>query len=524
MENFLKKSLVPLSILAAMTAHWSDTKAPFVPVASPNPTVDDYSHVANMESRNEWGSYNVHDPAMTKVGDTYYMYSTDAIYFPPRPRPEKTAEGHQGGNKMRKREKPLGFAQMRRSKDLVNWEFIGWALPEIPKSAVEFVTSRNDGHGATNVWAPYMVDNGNGIFHLYFCVSAFGKNTSVIGLATATSPEGPWEYQGPVVETDATTPMNAIDPTVITADGRRFMHYGSYFGGLYCVEIDPATGFTKNEKDLGKLVARRANYLKDNLEAPEIIYNPELKQYFLFGSYDPLMTTYNVRVCRSSNPDGPFIDFHGKEMADTTDNFPLLTAPYNFSNHPGWVGTAHCGVIADGEGNYYMAHQGRLASNSGMMVLHLRQMFFTPEGWPVVSPERYTATEKRVFTTADMAGKWEIIRLHEPTSDRKLEAGQILWGEGDLMEGERNLAATLSFATDGSITRDDNASSLNITTTDPLTWNFDEPQQMLTLQVNGEILKNLITFAGHDWEREQDTILFTGLDSNGRAVWGKRIE
>lgn len=101
------------------------------------------------------------------------------------------------------------------------------------------------------------------------------------------------------------------------------------------------------EGDQGHLVARRANYRRDNLEAPEIIHNPANGKYYLFGSYDPLMTTYNVRVGRSDSPTGPFVDFNGKQMADTTDNFPILTAPYRFNGHPGWIGTAHCGVFAD---------------------------------------------------------------------------------------------------------------------------------------------------------------------------------
>lgn len=108
--------------------------------------------------------------------------------------------------------------------------------------------------------------------------------------------------------------MNAIDPSVIADEitGKWWMHYGSFFGGLYCVELNPETGLALNEGDLGHLVARRANYRKDNLEAPEIIYNPDLKKYYLFTSYDPLMTTYNVRVSRSDAAEGPFTDYFGK--------------------------------------------------------------------------------------------------------------------------------------------------------------------------------------------------------------------
>ena len=55
-------------------------------------------------------------------------------------------------------------------------------------------------------------------------------------------------------------------------------------------------------------------------------------------------------------------------------------------------------------------------------------------------------------------------------------------------------------------------------------WKFDEKSQTLSLVVNGERITDLVIHAGHDWERETDTILFTGLDSNGRSVWGKRVK
>lgn len=494
--NRLLPITVILILVSATTA--CDNKT-FEPVPSPNVWLDDYTTVAAADSFSRWGTYNVHDPAVCKVADTFYMYSTDAVYKENR-------------REIREKNLPFGFVQIRKSTDLVNWDFCGWAFPEIPAEAVEWVRSHNGGHGAYNVWAPYMVANDNGTYHLYYCVSAFGKNTSYIGLAEATSPAGPWRHVGPVVYTDSSSVMNAIDPTVITAaDGRRYMHYGSYFGGLFCVELDPATGFPNVEGDQGKLVARRANYRKDNLEAPEIIFNPKTGFYYLFGSYDPLMTTYNVRVGRSRNADGPFVDFHGKEMADTTDNFPLLTAAYRFDGHCGWVGTAHCGVFADDNGDFFMAHQGRLASKSDMMVLHVRRVYFTPDGWPVVSPERYAGNDGRLFRSRDLEGDWEIIRLHEPRAERNLEAGQILWGEGNLLKGEWNDSAPITLAAGGGIEGSEGF------------WHFDGDSQSLTLALDGDTINNIVVFAGHDWEREYDTALFSGLDKDGRSIWGKRV-
>lgn len=54
-------------------------------------------------------------------------------------------------------------------------------------------------------------------------------------------------------------------------------------------------------------------------------------------------------------------------------------------------------------------------------------------------------------------------------------------------------------------------------------WSFLTDKQSLNLTVEGEEIQNLIIFAGHDWENEKETILFTGLDTSGRSVWGKKI-
>ncbi len=428
------------------------------------------------------------------------MYSTDAIY-------------RENRKEAKEKNVPLGYIQVRRSKDLINWEFRGWAFPEIPQEAVKWVHAHAGGQGATNIWAPYIISYGEK-YRLYYCVSAFGRKTSYIGLAESTSPEGPWTQVGCVVKTDETTAMNAIDPSIVIGaeDGKWWMHYGSYFGGLYCVELNPETGLPLAEGDKGHLTARRANYRKDNLEAPEVIYHPALKQYFLFVSYDPLMTTYNVRVGRSDKPEGPFVDYFGKELKDTTNNFPILTAPYRFQKHPGWAGTAHCGVLTSDEGEYFMVHQGRLSPQNLMMDLHVRQMFFTEEGWPVVSPQRYAGSQSRKFSEADLVGEWEVIRVLEPLYERRLEAGQILWGEGELKKEEWNFSRILSIEEGGSAGGGKDR------------WSFAKEKQTLSLVLDGEILKGLIVFAGHDWENETETVLFTGLDGRGRSVWGKRIK
>ncbi len=467
----------------------------FVPKDKPNPWSDDYSKISNIQYYKQWGTYNVHDPAGLKEGEYFYIFSTDAIY------------AHHP-NESKKHNVPEGYIQIRRTKDLINWEFVGWAFSEIPQEAIEWVHSNNNNRGATNIWAPYVIKTNN-LFRLYYSVSAFGKNTSYIGVAESKSIEGPWINKGAVVKTNQSSLMNAIDPSIIIHNNKTWMHYGSYFGGLYCVELDTETGLTKREDDQGHLIARRANYKMDNLEAPEIIYNKQLNTYYLFTSYDPLMTTYNIRVAKANMPEGPFYDFNGENIKDTTNNFPIITAPYKFNNHPGWAGVGHCGII-ENEGDFFMVHQGRLSPQNHLMILHVRQIFFTEEGWPVVSPERYASTKPIKFRNKDIEGEWEIIRIQEPEFNRGLEAGQVLSDAGTLFNLEWNNSSTYTFKKN--------------TIENKGEWTFNSKKQVLDLHFTKESIHNIIVFAGQDWENEKETILFTGLDNQGRSIWGKRIK
>ena len=134
-----------LSLLSCkQTQQWS------VPEDRQNPWVDDYTHSSSMEHYKEWGTYNVHDPAIKKFGDYYYIYTTDAIFAENR----KSAQEN---------DVPLGNIQIRKSKDLIDWEFVGWAFSDIPQDAVDWVHANNNGSGATNIWAPYVIKQGNNI-------------------------------------------------------------------------------------------------------------------------------------------------------------------------------------------------------------------------------------------------------------------------------------------------------------------------------------------------------------------------
>ena len=461
---------------------------------------DDYRTLTDIQDYKEWGTYNVHDPSVIKVGDQYYMYSTDAIWWP---------EGAvRESDTIRQ-----GNIHVRRSADLVNWEFLGWAFDRIPEEAQAHLRKATGGKEAEGIWAPY-IQEWEGTYRLFYSVSVFGANTSAIGLATSNSPEGPWEPKGLVVKTFQDSPMNAIDPSVVVdaESGRHWMLYGSYFGGLFALELDPKTGLALRPGDLGKVVARRAEGKQRIIEAPEVIYHPETKKYYLFVSYDALFTHYNLRVGRADKPEGPYLDYFGNDMAEETNNYPLLSYAYRFEGHPGWAGVGHNSVIRDGK-RFFTFHQGRLAPDNLMMVLHAREMFWTEDGWPVLSPQRYAGVSDKPIREEELLGDWEFIQLAEVKDTVTLWQGQIPPGGWHYSTAMFNNSTPLKLQAQGALQAEANFTG----------WKL-EGNKLLLQSDGGRAPVSLILSRGWDWENSRETLVFTGLNEKGHSLWGKRVQ
>ena len=466
-----------------------------------NPYEDGYSKMATLKNRLSWNGANVHDPSCIKVGDTYYLYSTDAYYIPPNVnfKDDPSVE--------------MGKVPVRSSKDLVHWKFEGWAFDSIPYKAYGHVKEANEGKAPSGIWAPYVCKEKDE-FRMYYSVSSYGTNASCIGLATSASPLGPWKDKGIVVKTTYDSKKNAVDPSVVSdkQTGRHWMIYGSYYGGIYCVELDPKTGKTLKEEDLGKNVAQRANGRNKVIEAPEIVYNKEQDMYYLFVSYDPLFTFLNLRVGRSKSPEGPFLDYFGDDLKDTTNNYPILTHSYMFNNHPGWSGNGHCGIVKDGD-KYFAMHQGRLAPDNVMMQLHVRKIKWLKNGWPVLSPERYSQIEDTgKYAQEEISGTWEIIELNEIPEPGELWQGQIPAGGWKYSTKAFNLSFLMQI-NEGRVTKAGDTDFNSYQITDGSIEFTDLKGQHFECKL----------FRGWDWENKNETILFSGILPNGHGIWGKKI-
>lgn len=442
---------------------------------------DTYADVAPFSSYAKWGPYNVHDPSVIKDGNTYYCYSTDVGFGT---------------------EVPPGI-QIRKSKDLVEWQYVGWVFDGLPKKGSDFIKA-NGGTPFNALWAPYILKVGSE-YRLYYSLSSAKPRLSVIGLATASNPIGPWTEKEIVVTSldNNTIQTNAIDPTVlVTPGGDHWLYYGSAWDGIYIVKLNAATGLAASSGDKGKRIAQRGftnGTVNGNLEGPEIIYNSTLKKYFLFTAYDWLSTKYNVRVGKSDTPDGPFYDFDGIDLNVEQDHGPMIIAPYQFKGHGGWQGTSHCSVFNDGE-QYYIAHQGRPGVNFYYMDLHVRKLYWTSDGWPVASPQRYAATEQTSITEENLAGTWEKITL-----------GYNVVPGYSAEQTSPDLQVAVDFVLGSDKTIDGNAND---------TWSYRAP--WIRFHWHNATTDSVHVERGRDWENKKACLVFTGLNTEGTAVWGKK--
>ena len=292
-----------------------------------------------------------------------------------------------------------------RSDDLVHWQGAGrvfdrdapeWAKAVVPNAQV--------------IWAPD-IRWLNGRYHLYYAVSTFGSQRSVIGLAVnktldAANPDYRWEDRGLVIESAAgKTDFNAIDPAMfVDRDNSPYLFWGSYWSGIKATKIDPQTGKPPEGRLQVTAVARRAKEVDPPaIEAPYVMFHEGY--YYLFVSWDsccdPRRATYKVMVGRARSVLGPYVDQRGRPM--TEGGGTLVLAGYGR-----WRGPGHNSVLSTAKGDWLV--------NSGFdtdflwrgRVLQFRRMYWLDDGWPVAG-EALTEPVKSDGPNAkppSAAGKW----------------------------------------------------------------------------------------------------------------------
>lgn len=261
------------------------------------------------------------------------------------------------------------------SDDRVTWHRTGaiFARDQYPAWITD-VAADQKGH----FWAPDVIYH-DGRFLVYYSVSSFGKNTSAIALVTTPTldPDADnfgWTDQGIVIQTRHGDKYNAIDPAVLfDHDGRMWLVFGSYWTGIKLIELDPKTG--KRIADDSPMYSL-AWY--DSIEAPAIYYHDGY--YYLFVNWGRCCagtdSTYNIRVGRSRDITGPYVDKQGKDMLKGGGSPFLGTAD------PDFIGPGHVGVLVEPDGSEHVSVHFYDGSQNGKPMLAIRDLTWDNDGWP----------------------------------------------------------------------------------------------------------------------------------------------
>ena len=325
-----------------------------------------------------------------------------------------------------------------------------------------------------NMWAPDVIWNKKmGKWCMYLSINGDGWYSSIIML-TADNIVGPYRYQAPVVmsgfrsgdsykSTDLEIVLgeqtalparyapsdnygnhwpNAIDPCVFyDEEGKLWMTYGSWSGGIFMLELDEETGlrdydvtYAETETSdpyFGKKIAG-GHYVSGEASYIEHIGG----YYFLFVTYGGLEAAggYQMRVFRSLNPDGPFVDSKGSPAL--YDAYQLNYGPTEndgfrgvniFGAYDEWgfqtVGAwgersqGHNSIIAAPDGRTYLVYHTRFQDQGEGHQVRVHQVYQNEEGWLVAAPFEYTgegvksagiATAQKV-ATADIPGAYKLL-------------------------------------------------------------------------------------------------------------------
>lgn len=231
---------------------------------------------------------------------------------------------------------------------------------------------------------------------------------------------------------DAIDPCLLLDPTT----GRLWASYGTYFGTIRLIELDPKTGYrVKGNKELDIAI---------DCEATDLIYRDGW--YYLLGTHgtccDGVNSTYNIVVGRSRNVTGPYMDNVGRDMMQGGGRMVIAAGDRV-------TGPGHFGRTIIDEGVEIMScHYEADFDQGGRSVLGIRPLLWR-NGWPVAG-ERFKGgtfeieSERRGYALelavdfVRMAQErerfWQIdtTKPVKPIPDQTLEEVSGTWPEGNI--------------------------------------------------------------------------------------------
>ena len=349
-----------------------------------------------------------------------------------------------------------------KSKDLISWtnfkNNINTNYSKIFAEPAKWAAKGSSSYNVSgNLWAPDVVYNeAMGKWTMYMSVNGSNWYSSIV-LLTADRIDGDWTYVGPVVYSGFTNKseaqetdfydvykgtdfpqryneqrngnhiygMNAIDPCVFyDEDGKLWMAYGSWFGGIYLLELDPTTGLR-----LASHTYETVEHKSDEYQGIKIAGGKGVSgegayieyvdgYYYLYLSYGGLDSKggYNMRLFRSENVDGPYVDLSGDSAI----------AEYGFDNINGEIGVrvmgnylwdfAKSGPIAQGHNSVYsdengtfLVYHSRFTNQGEGHSVRVHQQFQNEDGWLVTAPFDYAGEALSYVEKEDVVGDYKVI-------------------------------------------------------------------------------------------------------------------
>ena len=437
-----------------------------------------------------------------------------------------------------------------------------------------------------NMWAPDIIYNEKmKKWCLYFSINGDSWASSIV-LLTADKITGPYVYQGPVVfsgfgntsnanlsykKTDLELVLgeqkslpsrynlgskwgnrfpNCIDPCVFfDEDGKLWMTYGSWSGGIWMLELNEETGLrdydvqykvagsgdgVTSDPYFGKKIAG-GFYVSGEGSYIEYING----YYYLFLSYGFMLSAlpsdtdaggYQMRVFRSEKPDGPYKDAKGTSAVYNkyAKNFGPQsdTRGVNiFGAYDQWgfmsLGEreqGHNSIIAAQDGRTYLVYHTRFQDESQGHAVRVHQVFQNQDGWLVAAPFEYTgesvksadiaATQQ--VATESISGTYKLL-IHEYGLDYH-------WGKQEVATPK-----DITLHADGSISGDKKGK-----------WETVDGTSYINLTVAGTVYKGVMVdqvmesnttawpTTSFSATKKNKTVAFTAVAKNGVTIWGYR--
>ena len=420
-----------------------------------------------------------------------------------------------------------------------------------------------------NLWAPDVIWN-KAMKKWCMYMSVNGENWySSIVLLTSDNIEGPYSYQATIVysgfhtgtaykDTDleqvigsqSTLPEryatgnkwgdrwpNNIDPCVFYDEqGKLWMSYGSWSGGIWMLELDENTGLrdynvtyelvgTGNgitvDPYFGKKIAG-GYYVSGEASYIEYIDG----YYYLFMTYGGLAAGgdandynnggYQMRVFRSEKPDGPYLDARNTDAVfasyklnfgpNANDNrgVNIFGAYGDWGNRVkgNWSerSQGHNSIIAAEDGRTYLVYHTRFQNQGEAHEVRVHQVFQNEDGWLVAAPFEYTG---ETVKSADIATTQQV------ATSRIAGNYKLLIHPFKLDHTQKELAkpVDIQLNADGTITGDQTG-----------TWSVKEGTSYFSITLDREY-KGVMVYQTLEPTNDQ-TVAFTAMNRNGVSIWG----